>query len=105
MFKSLSITLGTWSGQDGESWNKDTSTFLQVLISIQSLILVEQPYFNEPGWERDMHTTKGKTNSFNYNDNIRYRNLQWCIVDKLKNFTSGFENMILSHFKFKKKKL
>ena len=44
--------LGTWSGQDGETWNKDTSTFLQVLVSIQSLILVEDPYFNEPGWER-----------------------------------------------------
>lgn len=42
--------LGTWSGTDGENWNKDTSTLLQALISIQSLIFVSQPYFNEPGF-------------------------------------------------------
>ena len=60
--------LGTWSGEQGESWNPQLSTFLQVLISIQSLILVEQPYFNEPGWERQMHTERGKQASFDYND-------------------------------------
>jgi len=97
--------LGTWSGQDGESWNKDTSTFLQVLISIQSLILVEKPYFNEPGWEREMHTELGKQMSFSYNDNLRYRNLQWAIVDKIKNPARGFEDMILQHFKFKRQEI
>jgi hypothetical protein len=40
--------LGTWQGQKGESWNEKTSTFLQVAVSIQSLIFVPQPYFNEP---------------------------------------------------------
>lgn len=44
--------LGTWQGDQGESWNKETSTLLQVLISIQSLILVDMPYFNEPGYVR-----------------------------------------------------
>lgn len=43
--------LGTWSGGTNEKWNSKTSTLLQVLVSIQSLILVEQPYFNEPGYE------------------------------------------------------
>ena len=41
--------LGTWSGQRGEEWNASTSSALQMLISIQSLILVTDPYFNEPG--------------------------------------------------------
>jgi len=49
----LSI-LGTWSGNAGESWNRDTSTLLQVLVSIQSLIMVPDPYFNEPGYEHDI---------------------------------------------------
>ena len=31
----------------------------QVMVSIQSLILVPQPYYNEPGYERDMGTPKG----------------------------------------------
>lgn len=51
--------------------NKDTSTLLQVLVSIQSLILVPQPYFNEPGFERTMHTPEGKKQSRLYNENIR----------------------------------
>lgn len=97
--------LGTWSGQDGESWNKDTSTFLQVLISIQSLILVEKPYFNEPGWERDMHTERGKELNFNYNDNIRLQNMRWAIVDKLKNPAKGFESLIKQHFMLKQNEI
>ena len=43
--------LGTWSGP---GWDPKVSTLLQVLVSIQSLILVPDPYFNEPGYERDM---------------------------------------------------
>lgn len=97
--------LGTWSGQDGESWNKSTSTFLQVLVSIQSLILVEQPYFNEPGWERQMHTQEGKRRAFEYNDTIRLENLRWAIVDKFKNPPEGFENLAINHFKMKKEEI
>ena len=94
--------LGTWSGAGGETWNEKTSTFLQVLVSIQSLILVENPYYNEPGWERQMHTEEGREKNFAYTDNIRLRNLQWGIIDKLKNPTKGFENFIQEHFRMKK---
>jgi ubiquitin-protein ligase len=45
--------LGTWAGP---SWNPAQSTLLQVLVSIQSLILVPEPFFNEPGFERWMNT-------------------------------------------------
>ena len=44
--------LGTWSGDQGERWHAKTSTLLQVLMSIQALILVPDPFFNEPGYER-----------------------------------------------------
>ena len=56
--------------------NKNTSTLLQVLVSIQSLIFVEDPYFNEPGYERDINTPIGKERSFSYNEKIR-RYIQW----------------------------
>lgn len=39
--------LGTWSGP---GWSAGKSTLLQVLISIQSMILCDEPYLNEPGW-------------------------------------------------------
>ena len=94
--------LGTWSGQDGEKWNPKTSTFLQVLISIQSLILVENPYFNEPGWEKEMHTTKGQTNSKKYNEPLQIGTIKWAINDMIKNPPNGMEEVIKNHFKFKK---
>ena len=56
LFKTFSQVclslLGTWSGDQGERWHAKTSTLLQVLMSIQALILVPDPFFNEPGYER-----------------------------------------------------
>jgi baculoviral IAP repeat-containing protein 6 len=40
--------LGTWHGGKGEGWDPAVSSALQVLVSIQSLILVPHPVFNEP---------------------------------------------------------
>ena len=54
--------LGTWEGAQGEQWN-ETSTILQVLISIQSLILCAEPYYNEPGFERLYGTPQGDQES------------------------------------------
>jgi ubiquitin-protein ligase len=39
--------LGTW---DGPGWDPETSTILQILISIQAMIFCDWPYCNEPGW-------------------------------------------------------
>lgn len=97
--------LGTWSGQDGETWNPATSTFLQVLVSIQSLIMVENPYFNEPGWERQMHTEAGKKKSFEYSDKIRLETIRWAINDKIINPPPDYQNFIKEHFKLKQDEL
>ena len=43
-----------------------------MLISIQSLIFVDEPYFNEPGYEGTMHTPAGDQASRAYNRDIRY---------------------------------
>lgn len=51
--------LGTWSGRGTEVWSP-TSTLLQVIVSIQGLILVSEPYFNEAGYEKQ----KGKISLF-----------------------------------------
>ncbi len=46
--------LGTWpGGGKAEKWVAATSSMLQLLVSIQSLIFVDQPFFNEPGYERN----------------------------------------------------
>ena len=84
--------LGTWSGP---GWSKE-STLLQVLISIQSLILgTADPYFNEPGYEGTQNTKRGKTASAAYNKNIRKQTLQVAILPFLKNQLRGDDIQVL----------
>lgn len=97
----LSI-LGTWSGQEGEKWNPKTSTFLQVMVSIQSLILVEHPYFNEPGWEREMHTEKGKLASSMYSEERMPSTIKLAMIEMIQKPPKGFEEVVHTHFKMKK---
>jgi baculoviral IAP repeat-containing protein 6 len=93
--------LGTWSGEYGEKWNK-SSTFLQVLVSIQSLIFVEQPYFNEPGYERYINTSKGDSLNFEYNEVIRYHTIELGIIDQILNGPIEYKEIINNHFRIKK---
>ena len=97
--------LGTWKGEAGETWNPNTSTLLQVLVSIQSLIFVENPYFNEPGYEKTMHTPQGKNQNFKYNDERRLENIKWAINNNIKGAEPEFKDVIMNHFKFKKNEI
>ena len=65
--------LGTWSGP---GWQPNQSTLLQVLVSIQGLILVPDPYYNEPGFEMQRNSKAGKAASKQYTLNIRRYTLQ-----------------------------
>lgn len=60
--------LGTWSGKGCEKWDPNKSTMLQVLVSIQALVLNEKPYFNEPGYEMTANTNHGEKNALAYNE-------------------------------------
>jgi len=94
--------LGTWSGNQGENWNKDTSTLLQVLVSIQSLIMVPDPYFNEPGYESDMHSEHGRQSNRQYTFNIREGCIRIAMIGQLKNPKNGYEDIIRNHFRLRK---
>lgn len=102
----LSI-LGTYAGPrptQSEQWNPAVSTLLQVLISIQAQILIDEPYFNEPGHESTINTDDGKKRSKDYNSNIRLYTMKSTVRDLLKNTKSypQFEDVIREHFKIKK---
>jgi ubiquitin-protein ligase len=96
--------LGTWGGKEGESWTKD-STILQVLLSIQSIIFCDDPYFNEPGNESSRGTEKGKLSSERYNEPVRFHTLSLAMVNQLKYPSFGFEEVIRNHFKLMKDKI
>ncbi len=99
--------LGTWRGEKGESWNSTTSTFFQILISIQSQILIDEPYFNEPSYEKNIGRLDGITKSKEYNDDIRQYNLDHAMNGLIEGKTKypEFENIIKNYFKFKKNKI
>lgn len=61
--------LGTWHGNNSENWIPDKSTMLQVLVSIQALILNEKPFFNEPGYASTYVGSVGDMKSKEYNQN------------------------------------
>ena len=93
--------LGTWSGP---GWVSGQSTLLQVLISIQSLILVPDPYYNEPAWEAARGTEHGAAQSKKYNQTIRSYTLTAALLDHLSSILSNtnqyveFESAMINHY-------
>ncbi|KAL7533495.1 hypothetical protein ACHAXR_005269, partial [Thalassiosira sp. AJA248-18] len=78
--------LGTWAGP---GWISGQSTLLQVLISIQSLILVPDPYFNEPCYEVSKGTPQGEKMSTVYNRKIRKHTISAGIESHLSNILAN----------------
>lgn len=61
--------LGTWNGEGVEMWDPQHSNILQVVLSIQGLILgVKEPYYLEAGYDRHRGTAEGTANSLVYNE-------------------------------------
>lgn len=102
--------LGTWpGGGEAEKWN-EASTFLQVLVSIQSLILVPQPFFNEPSYESAFATVQGETQSRKYNEDRFEGTVRWAMIEQLRSLEdladpskdTGFHEVIRKHFFIKR---
>jgi baculoviral IAP repeat-containing protein 6 len=92
--------LNTWEGEN--QWDSRTSTLLQVLISIQSLVLVPQPFFNEPGYEK-MNGLTSAWKSRNYNDEIRIATIRHAIIGPITTPNpSCFSDIIKTHFFLRK---
>ena len=86
-------------GDASEKWNPSTSSLWQVLLSIQSQVLVPEPYYNEPAYEGMRGTTEGDVASLKYNAEIWLSNMRYAMADVLRNPRSGFEDAIIAHFK------
>jgi baculoviral IAP repeat-containing protein 6 len=86
--------LGTFLGDGCENWSH-MSSFLQVVVSIQSLIMVPEPWYNEPGREHD------PARSAEYNRSVRHDVERWAIRDMRHNPPAGFEEVVKTHFSHK----
>ena len=93
--------LGTWHG---EGWVPPSakatgSTLLQVLVSIQSIIMVPKPFFNEPGYAEEQGTTAGEARSREYNEKLRLDTVRHAMRDMLRRPPAGFEAHVRAHFR------
>uniref|UniRef100_A0A7N0TK43 E2 ubiquitin-conjugating enzyme n=1 Tax=Kalanchoe fedtschenkoi TaxID=63787 RepID=A0A7N0TK43_KALFE len=61
--------INTWTGSSTEIWNPESSTILQILLSLQAIVLNDNPYFNEAGFDRQIGSTEGEKNAVSYKEN------------------------------------
>ena len=86
--------LGTWSGP---GWDPESSTLLQLLVSVQGLVLVDKPYYNEPGHERHADTVEGEQQARLYNENARLLSLQ-ATTAACRRPPRPFRGVVAAHF-------
>ena len=97
--------LGTWHGRQDEGWDPAVSSAVQVLVSIQSLIMTPQPYFNEPGYESQRGTPHGAMRAAEYDINIREATLRYAILEPLRCPPAGFEAAAAAYFRLRREAL
>ncbi|XP_051987103.1 (E3-independent) E2 ubiquitin-conjugating enzyme-like isoform X1 [Xyrauchen texanus] len=88
--------LGTWIGKGTERWTSKSS-LLQVLISIQGLILVNEPYYNEAGFDSDRGLQEGYENSRCYNEMALIKMVQ-SMTRLIQQPVEVFQQEIQEHF-------
>ncbi|KAL5054234.1 hypothetical protein RYX36_034916 [Vicia faba] len=94
--------LNTWTGTGSEVWNPGTSTILQVLISLQALVLNEKPYFNEAGYDQQIGRAEGEKNSVSYNENAFLVTTK-SMLYLLRKPPKHFEALLEEHFRLRSK--
>ncbi|GAA0162406.1 ubiquitin-protein ligase [Lithospermum erythrorhizon] len=89
--------LNTWTGSGSEVWNPGSSNILQVLLSLQALVLNEKPYFNEAGYDSQAGKAEGEKNSISYNENAFLTSCK-SMVYILRKPPQHFEKLVEEHF-------
>ncbi|KAK3005687.1 hypothetical protein RJ639_017613 [Escallonia herrerae] len=89
--------LNTWGGSQKEKWLPGVSTMLQVLVSIQGLILNSKPYFNEPGYAHSSRSADGQMRSLQYNESTFILSLK-TMVYNIRRPPKHFEDLVAGHF-------
>ncbi|KAL6150952.1 hypothetical protein ACJQWK_10911 [Exserohilum turcicum] len=87
--------LGTWTG---EPWKPGESTLLQVLISIQAMILCEEPWYNEPGREVGYHQSTAGSPSERYNQKLQGDTIRYALLEWLEKPPGLWKDVVAHHF-------
>ncbi|KAJ0076610.1 hypothetical protein Patl1_36014 [Pistacia atlantica] len=90
--------LNTWTGRGNEVWDSASSSILQVLVSLQGLVLNSKPYFNEAGYDKQVGTAEGEKNSLAYNENTFLLNCK-TMMYLMRKPPKDFEELVKDHFR------
>ncbi|KAK1388502.1 putative ubiquitin-conjugating enzyme E2 23 [Heracleum sosnowskyi] len=90
--------LNTWTGRGNEVWDPASSSILQVLVSLQGLVLNSKPYFNEAGYDKQIGTAEGEKNSLSYNENTFLLSCK-TMMYLMRTPPKDFEVLVKEHFK------
>ncbi|KAG6709225.1 hypothetical protein I3842_06G120900 [Carya illinoinensis] len=89
--------LNTWTGKGNEVWDPKSSSILQVLVSLQGLVLNSKPYFNEAGYDKQIGTAEGEKNSLSCNENTFLLNCK-TMMYLMRRPPKDFEELVKDHF-------
>lgn len=94
--------IGTWSGGPNENWN-EKSNLLQVLMSIQSLVMIDGVLYNEPSYQNGRMNGSNKALDTGYTNIVKYANVKYAIGGYLKEGgPKPFSDIVKKHFYFKR---
>ncbi|TVU17595.1 hypothetical protein EJB05_33639, partial [Eragrostis curvula] len=88
----------TFDGEGVELWSPEMSTILQVVVSIQGLVLTAQPFYNESANEKYLGTPDGARNEVVYAEDTCLVTLR-TMLNVLRRPPAGFEELVRSHFR------
>ena len=96
--------LGTWTGSPKENWQPGQSNISQVLLSIQTIVMNEDVYFNEPSYE---DLDRGEYRQYNsaYQDIVRFGNIAHAMNEMIESPPEVFREIILTHFYLKRNRI
>lgn len=103
----LSI-LGTWSGESADEW-RPSYGIRYLLEAIQTLIMNEAPYHNEPGYEKNETSSSHNSGRGNasevstYNEKVTHENLRIAVCNAVEKIledpnSSPFASLIRTQF-------
>ncbi|CAM8985902.1 unnamed protein product [Rhodiola kirilowii] len=89
--------INTWTGNDTEMWNPERSTILQILLSLQAIVLNDNPYFNEAGFDKQIGSTEGEKNAAHYKENAFILTCK-SMLYLIRKPPLHFEAFVVEHF-------
>ncbi|KAI3459207.1 hypothetical protein Pfo_015870 [Paulownia fortunei] len=93
--------INTWGGSKAEKWTQQ-STILQILVSIQGLVLNERPFFNEPAYEGGKKSKSSwMSKSIDYNQEVFILSCK-TMLQIMQKPPQNFESFVAQHFRVRK---